>query len=151
MKYYITDENGNLVPVESRGAFSNVTTWTEVGNQTVSVEDSGKTFSLTTASGSAITLPAATEGFTVRFIVGRAFSLSDWVLTTPAQIVNGGAIVDSTFVPAANENTITLTAANSTIGDYFELEVVGAELTGDLQYNVRGNFAQASAVSFSVV
>lgn len=151
MRYYNTEQDGSLTPVESRGDFSNVTTWLATEAQTISVEDSGKTFSLAAGGGSAITLPAAKEGFKARFIIGRAFITTDWVLTVPANIINGGAFINGAFVAAGNENTITLAAGNATIGDYFELEVVGATIAGGLQYHLRGNFAQASAATFTVV
>lgn len=149
MSFLKTTSNGGRIPAEEGGQRSNYEYWSATEAQTLTIEDSGKTISLSAGGGSAVTLPALEAGYKQRFVVGRAFITTDWVITIPSAVGNGGAIVNSAFVAAANEITITLAAGNATIGDYLEIEVVNATVAGGLALMINGNFAQASAVTFA--
>lgn len=89
--------------------------------------DSGKTVFLNAAEGFAITLPAPAAGLKYKFLVGAAFATTNFTIVTNsgANVIQGGAIVNSAFVPAANEDTITFVATAETIGDYVVLESDG--------------------------
>lgn len=87
--------------------------------------DVGKTLILNAAEGAEITLPAAVAGLKYKFVVGAAFATTDWTVVAPANIIQGGAIVDSVNVPAVNENTISFVATAETVGDYVEIECDG--------------------------
>ncbi len=147
--FYKTTADGGRLPAEEGGFRSDYKYWSATEAQTLRVEDSGATISLSAGGGSAITLPSLQVGYKQRFVVGRAFITTDWVITIPSAVGNGGAMVNSTFVPAAGETTITLAAGNATVGDYLEIEVVNATVAGGLALMINGNFAQAAAVVFA--
>lgn len=148
MSYKITTEDGGRIPAEEGGQRSNYETWGTVEEQTLRVEDSGKSITLLAGNGSIVNLPAAKVGFKVRFYVMRAFSTTDWVITAPAAVIQGVVSVNAANVAASNETTMTLAAGNATVGDWFELEAVQA-VGGAVNYVVKGNFTTASAVAFA--
>ena len=84
--------------------------------------DSGKVVVLNAATGSVITLPNVdVAGFNVRVIVGGLFATTNFTLVSPTNKIQGGVIVNSVYVPAVNENTISFVATADTIGDYIDL------------------------------
>ena len=111
--------------------------------KTLTQSDSGKVFILNAAAGAAITLPALKSGFNAKFITGAAFATTDWTIVAPSAIGQGGAIVNSVFLPAANETTITLVATAETVGDYLEITCDGTN------YYINGLGAAAGAITFA--
>lgn len=112
--------------------------------KTLTASDSGKTFTLNASAGKAITLPSvAVAGFKARFNVGALFATTAWTITSPTAVIQGGAIVNSVFVPCAAKSIITLAFAADTVGDYIEIVSDGTN------FYVNGNGALATAISFS--
>ena len=124
--------------VRERSKFVDVT-----AAKVLTLADSGNTFVLKAAGGAAITLPAVAEGFKIKVITGQLFSSTAWTIVCPSAIGQGGAIVNSVFVPAADETTITVAHAADTIGDYLEIESDGAS------YFISGVGALAGAYTFA--
>lgn len=88
---------------------------------TLTKADSGKIIVLNAAAGAAITLPAASSKWNFKFYVGAAFATTNWTIVAPANVIQGGAIVNSVYVPGVNENTISFVATAETIGDFVEV------------------------------
>lgn len=110
----------------------------------LTASDSGKVLILNAAAGKAIALPSvAVAGFKVRFQVGALFATNNWVITSPAAVIQGGAIVNSVFVPSANKSIITLLATADTVGDYLEIFSDGTN------YYVNGVGALATSIAFT--
>jgi len=69
--------------------------------------DSGKVIILNAAAGKVVTLPSvAVAGFKLKVIVGAAFATTNFTVVSPTAKIQGGAVVNSVFVAAADENTI---------------------------------------------
>lgn len=112
---------------------------------TLTNADSGKTFTLSGSAGVAITLPAVTvDGFNAKFVVGSAFATTNFTIVAPTAVIQGGAIVNSTFVAGANENTISFVATAETIGDYIEIVSDGTN------FYANGVGALAGSITFTV-
>ena len=112
--------------------------------KTLTASDSGKVFTLSAAAGKAIVLPAvAVAGFKARFNVGALFATTAWTITAPTAVMQGGAIVNSVFVPCASKSIITLSASAETVGDYIEIVSDGTS------FFVNGVGALASAIAFT--
>jgi hypothetical protein len=96
---------------------------TLTGATTLTAEDSGKVFILNAAAGAQITLPAVADGAgqSYKFVVGGLFATTAWTIKAATNKIQGGVIVNSVNVPGADENTITFSASNDTIGDFVEL------------------------------
>ena len=124
--------------VRERSKFVDVT-----AAKVLTLADSGNTFVLKAAGGAAITLPAVAEGFKIKVITGLAFASTAWTIVCPSAIGQGGAIVDSTFVAAADETTITVAQGAESIGDYLEIESDGTS------YFINGVGALAGAYTFA--
>jgi hypothetical protein len=105
--------------------------------------DSGLTLALNAAAGAAITLPALEAGLNFKIKVQALFATTAWTIVCPSAIGQGGAIVNSVFVPAANETTITIAHAADTIGDYLDIECDG------VNYYINGVGAQAASITFA--
>ena len=105
--------------------------------------DSGKTIYLNAAEGFAIGLPTLAAGLKFKFVVGAAFATTDFTIVASTNVIQGGAIVNSVFVPAVTENTISFVATAETIGDYVELECDGTN------WIVSGVGAAAGAITFT--
>jgi hypothetical protein len=105
--------------------------------------DSGKLFELNASPGKAVTLPALIPGMKFKFKVASLFATTAWTIVLPVAKGQGGAIVNSVFVPAADETTITLSATADTIGDWIEIEY------GTTNIYINGVGAQASSIAFS--
>ena len=112
---------------------------------TLTVADSGKTIFLSAAAGFAITLPEPAAGLKYKFVVAAAFATTNFTVVTDSgdNVIQGGAIVNSTFVPAANEDTINFVATAETVGDYVEIESDGTN------WYAKGNGASAGAITFT--
>lgn len=117
------------------------------GAITLSAEDSGKVFILKAAAGAQITLPAvaSSTGQNYRFIVGQLFATTAWTIKAASNVIQGGVIVNSTNVPAADENTITFSASADTVGDYVDLVSDGTN------WYVNGLGTAAGAITLTVV
>jgi len=118
-----------------------VTTITEA--TTLDADDSDKVFVLSAAAGAAVTLPSPVSGVKYKFIVGSAFATTDWTIVADDDVIEGGAIVNSTFVPAANENTISFVDSAETIGDYVEI------ISDGTSWFVNGVGAGAGSITFT--
>lgn len=113
---------------------------------TLTNSDSGKVFTLSGSAGVAITLPSvAVDGFNAKFVIGSAFATTNFTVVAPTQVIQGGAIVNSVFVPASNENVISFVATAETIGDYVNIVSDGTK------YYVDGAGALAGSITFTAV
>lgn len=113
---------------------------------TLDASHSGKTLILNAAAGVAISLPAvssALAGFKCKIIVSAAFATTDFTVVSTTNVIQGGAIVNSTFVPASNENTISFVATAESVGDYIEIECDGTN------WYVNGVGASAGSITFT--
>jgi hypothetical protein len=120
---------------------------TLTGATTLTAEDSGKVFILNAAAGAQVTLPAVADasGHQYRFVVGALFATTAWTIKAATSKIQGGVIVNSTLVPAADENTITFSASADTIGDFVELNCDGSN------WYVSGMGTSAGAITLTVV
>jgi hypothetical protein len=108
--------------------------------------DSAKVFTLSAAAGKVITLPSvAVEGFNAKFVVGAAFATTNFTIVSPTAVIQGGAHVNSVFVQAANENTISFVASAETVGDYINIVSDGTN------YYVDGFGAATGSITFTAV
>lgn len=136
-----TDALGNQYKLSEANNIQDVT-----AALALKIGDSGKTLILKAAVGAAITLPAASAGkWNFKFVTGLAFATTAWTVTATAQVIQGGAIVNSVFVPAANENVITFVATAETLGDYVEVFSDGTNIY------VNGVATAAGAITFTAV
>lgn len=113
--------------------------------KTLTIDDSGKLFILKAAEGAQITLPAVatSAGFKAKFIVGLAFATTAWTIKAATNKIQGGANVNSTWVPGADENTITFAHAAETVGDFIEIECDGTN------WYANGVAAAAGGITFT--
>ena len=108
--------------------------------------DSGKEFTLSAAAGAQVTLPSvAKKGFKAKFTIGAAFATTNWTIKSLTNIIQGNADVNSTLVPASNENTISFVATAETIGDFIEIYSDGTN------FYVDGIGAAAGSIIFTAV
>ena len=108
--------------------------------------DSGKEFTLSAAAGAQVTLPSvAKKGFKAKFTIGAAFATTNWTIKSLTNIIQGNADVNSTIVPASNENTISFVATAETIGDFVEIYSDGTN------FYVDGIGAAAGSITFTAV
>ena len=114
---------------------------------TLSAADSGKQFSLNAAAGAQITLPAVatSAGLNFRFTVQALFATTAWTIKAATNVIQGGAIVNSVNVPAADENTITFATAADTVGDFVQLTCDG------VNWYASGVGTTAAAITFTAV
>jgi hypothetical protein len=110
---------------------------------TLTAADSGKDVYLDATAGFAITLPTVTAGLKYKFIVGSAFATTNFTIVAATNVIQGGAVVNSTFVPAVDENTISFVATAETVGDYIELSSDGTN------WYASGNGALAGSITFT--
>jgi hypothetical protein len=73
------------------------------------------------------------------------FATTAWTVRAASNKIQGGVIVNSTLVPAADENTITFSASADTIGDFVELNCDGSN------WYVSGMGTSAGAITLTVV
>lgn len=143
MGFYVTQANGKRVWMEDDGKshsfIKDVTAAT-----TLTDSDSGKTLILKAAAGVVITLPTvASKGFNCKVITGLAFATTNFTIVSSTNIIQGGAIVNSVFVPAVNENTVSFVATAETLGDYITIVSDGTN------YYVEGVGALAGSITFT--
>ena len=143
MRYYITLADGTLVPADSKGLLVRNEDITAV--KTLTEEDSGKVFTLNAAEGIAITLPALEKGLEYEFIVGAAFATTNFTVVSSTNVIQGGSIVNSVFVPAANENTISFVARAEALGDKVKIKCDGTN------WYAEGVGAGAGSITFTAV
>lgn len=137
---YKTSKEGQLSSLSTAENIVDVT-----AAKTLTKYESGQIQILKAAAGAAITLPAVVDKWNFRFVTGLAFATTAWTITAPAQVIQGGAIVNSTFVPAANENVITFVATAETLGDYVDVFSDGTNIY------VNGVATAAGAITFTAV
>ncbi len=106
--------------------------------------DSGKEFTLSASAGAEIELPTvAKKGFKAKFTVGSAFATTNWTIVSATNVIQGSADVNSTLVPASNENTISFVASAESVGDYVEIHSDGTN------FYAYGIGAGAGAITFT--
>ena len=92
---------------------------------TLTHEDSGKTFILDAAAGATVTLPSLKAGQRFTFVVGAAFATSNWVIDSAEGDNINGFIADMgttvAGVVASGEDQVNFVASAETIGDWIEL------------------------------
>lgn len=114
--------------------------------KTLTASDSGNVFTLSATTGKVITLPSvAVDGFKAKFLVGASFATTDFTIVAPTSVIQGGAIVNSVFVPASNENTISFVASAEGVGDYINIVSDGTN------FYVEGVGFRAGSITFTAV
>lgn len=92
-------------------------------------ESNGQTYVLTAAAGYAITLPAPTQGWSCKFIIGVVHATTDWVLTAEtAGQFQGSATAAGLVVAIAAADTINLELGTAVIGDWLHLSSDGTSI-----------------------
>lgn len=132
------DVNGNITDLSSADNVVIVDT-----ARTLTKADSGKVFILKAAAGVAVTLPTPIAGFKAKFTVGLAFATTNFTIVSTTNVIQGGAHVNSVFVQAANENTISFVASAETLGDYVEISSDGTN------FYVNGFGNSAGSITFT--
>lgn len=124
---------------------STARTVTPTGATTLTALQSGSVIFLNAAAGFAITLPAPAAGLNYRIVTAAAFATTDFTVVSNggANVIFGGADVNSTWVPADAEDTITFVATAETKGDWIYLVSDG---TG---WFVGGQATAAGAITFT--
>ena len=113
---------------------------------TLTDSDSGKVLILNASAGKVVTLPSvAIAGFNLKVIVGSAFATTNFTVVAPTAKIQGGSIVNSVFVPAADENTISFVASAESVGDYVEIVSDGTN------FYANGVGALAGSITFTAV
>lgn len=135
-----TAANGDISKLASA---ENIVTVT--GATTLTKGDSGKIIVLNAAGGAAIALPAVGSKWNFKFIVGAAFATSNWTVVATTNVIQGGAIVNSVYVPGVNENTISFVASAETIGDFIEVYSDGTNILSN------GVGAAAGSITYTAV
>ena len=117
------------------------------GATTLTAEDSGKVLILKAAAGAQITLPAVatSAGLRFKFIVGLAFATTNWTVKAATNVIEGGIDVNSSNVPAVNENTISFVASAESVGDFIDLVCDGTN------WYVSGNATTTGAITATAV
>jgi len=103
-------------------------------------ESNGQSYILDGGTGFAITLPAATKGWSCKFTVGAAFT-TDFVITAPAAIMEGCIIEAGAVQDVAGATTLTLEDGVENVGDYLDLWSDGTSIF------VTGNFLTAASIT----
>jgi hypothetical protein len=117
------------------------------GATTLTAEDSGKVLILKAAAGAQITLPAVatSAGLRFKFVVGLAFATTNWTVKAATNVIEGGIDVNSSNVPAVNENTISFVASAESVGDFIDLVCDGTN------WYVSGNATTTGAITATAV
>lgn len=133
--------NGTIVVLQSGVELS----FTPTAAVTLTALQSGTNVFLNAAAGFAITLPAPAAGLNYRFITGALFATTNFTIVTSggANILFGGASVNSVFVPSSAQDTINFVATAETIGDYVHLVSDGTN------WAVDGQGALAGSITFT--
>lgn len=101
---------------------------TLVAATTITTAQNGATFFLKDADGFTVTLPAPTEGFKCRFIVGTAPTTAYIIVTNGSDNIIHGSVCSpeaAAVVVAAGADAINFVANLSVAGDYVEMESDG--------------------------
>jgi len=100
---------------------------------------------LGSTAGFAITLPAVAVGLRYRFTVRDNFITSNYTIITPAlaDIIQGGATVAGSDVPAADEDTISFVASAELKGDFCDVWSDGTS------WFVNGRGTTAGSITFT--
>ena len=106
---------------------------------------SGTDVFLSAAAGFAITLPAVAAGLYFRFTVAAAFATTNFTVITPAlaDLIQGGATVAGSDVPAADEDTISFVATAENKGDFVDVWSDGTS------WFVNGRGTTAGSITFT--
>jgi len=105
-------------------------------------ESNGQTYILDAAAGYVVTLPAPTQGWSCKFIVGALFATTNYVITAEtAGQLQGNVMEVSTVEAVSAADTITINAAADAIGDSLELSSDGTSIF------VKGSFLTVGAVT----
>jgi hypothetical protein len=91
-------------------------------------------------TGFAITLPAATKGWSCKFTVAAAFS-TDFVITAPSAILEGCILEAGAVQTVAAATTLTLEDGVENLGDFIELWSDGTKIFAF------GNFLTADSIT----
>ena len=144
MGYYIEQADGTRVWYEDDGK-SHDAIETIAADITLDAADSGKVFILNAAAGVSITLPgvASAKGFKAKFVVGANFATSNFTVDAATAVIQGGAIVNSTFVASANKTHINFVNSAETVGDYVDIQCDGTN------WYVNGVASGAGAITFT--
>jgi hypothetical protein len=112
---------------------------------TLTAEQSGSEIMLNASAGFAITLPAVAAGLRYRFTVAAAFASTNFTVITPAlaDIIQGGATVAGSDVPAADEDTISFVASAELKGDFVDVWSDGTS------WFVNGRGTTAGSITFT--
>lgn len=92
-------------------------------------ESNGQTYILDGGTGYAITLPAPTQGWRCKFVVGATFATTDFVLTAETAGQFQGSVTEAGLVQLiAAASTLNLELATAVIGDWIELSSDGTSV-----------------------
>lgn len=113
---------------------------------TITADESGKTFFLNSATGFASTLPAPAAGLSYKFIVTTIPTSGNCTVVSNggSDVIEGIADVDSTLVLAANEDSINFVASTTIIGDWVEVVSDGTS------WFVSGQSGAGGGITFTV-
>ena len=103
-------------------------------------ESNGQSYILDGGTGFAITLPAATKGWSCKFTIGATFG-TDFVITAPAAIMEGCVLEAGAVQDVAGATTLTLEDGVENVGDYLDLWSDGTSIF------VTGNFLTALSIT----
>jgi len=85
-------------------------------------ESNGQTYILDGGTGVVITLPAPTQGWRCKFIVGATFATTDFIFTAETAGQLQGSITEAGLVQLiAAADTLNLELATAVVGDWVEL------------------------------
>ena len=111
----------------------------------ITAAESGTTFFLNAANEFVSTLPAPALGLKYRFVVSAAPVGASYTVVTnaSANVIEGSATVAGLVIAAANEDTITFTAAAALVGDWAEVVSDGTS------WFVSGQATAATGIAFT--
>lgn len=115
------DAHINKLRVGDPALLQNVHTETLTGARTLTAADNGKTLVLDGTTGAAVALPELADGLNFRFIVGSTFITTDWTIVSSTNVIQGAVDVNSSTLPAVNENTVSFVASAETVGDWIDV------------------------------
>jgi hypothetical protein len=143
MQYQKTQANGESIGLQGNNGIG--VTMESAAAGALTAADSGKIIVLDSAEGVEITLPAVAvaAGLIYRFLTGLAFETTAYTIVAATNVIQGGAIVNSVFVPAVNENTISFVDTAEALGDYVEIVSDGTN------WYVSGVGAGAGSITFT--
>lgn len=88
-------------------------------------------------TGATVTLPAASEGVSVRAVVAAAFATNAVIASAEGDNIDGTLIVNDAPVACAGEDQINLVASAESVSDWVELTV--ADLNGTATWIITGS------------